>query len=246
MDGTREPKEHTGAEGLSWSVGASHSRRRTSSQTASSSSASWPWEASSPLRHQQPPAPAPAPTPGSSSSSSFCALCEPWAQPRRSAERPVGETKVYLVSMHVLLDAAGCVRSPATAPRPAARSACQAPRCRPPCASPPPRCASLRTRPDMSCRRRCPGGCAAAHARRHARAQPQATQVVVARAEGGCGRAERRTDLSRAWLVVLRCSVSEILRASLIFLSVCGGGQSRRRARGGNESGEGTPAGAPL
>ena len=162
MDGTREPKS-TGAEALSWSVGASHSRRRTSSQTASSSSASWPWEASSPLRHQQPPAPAPAPTPGSSSSSSFCALCEPWAQPRRSAERPVGETKVYLVSMHVLLDAAGCVRSPATAPRPAARSACQAPRCRPPCASPPPRCASLRTRPDMSCRRRCPGGCAAAH-----------------------------------------------------------------------------------
>ena len=57
--------------------------------------------------------------------------------------------------------------------------------------------------------------------------------MVVARAEGGCGRAERRTDLSRAWLVVLRCSVSEILRASLIFLSVCGGGQSRRRARGG-------------
>ena len=42
----------------------------------------------------------------------------------------------------------------------------------------------------------------------------------------------RRTDLSRAWLVALRCSASEILRASLIFLSVCGGGQSNRRHAG--------------
>ena len=83
--------------------------------------------------------------------------------------------------------------------------------------------------------------------------------------------------------MVLRCSLSAILRASLIFLSVCGGGgeggggeggggdggggegggeggggegsggqgggggdQSHRRARGGNEDGEGKPAGAPL
>ena len=60
-------------------------------------------------------------------------------------------------------------------------------------------------------------------------AQLQATYVARVRARMY---GTRRTDLSRAWLVALRCSASEILRASLIFLSVCGGGQSNRRHAG--------------
>ena len=89
---------------------------------------------------------------------------------RGGRQRALWVKRGYLVRIHVLLNAAGVLRSPATdtdqmqiqmvsatAPRPAARPLCPAPPCRPPCASPPPRCALLRTRPDRSCRRRCPG-----------------------------------------------------------------------------------------